>query len=349
MPLYIPSSASGVSSFNGQTGAVVHVNGLHNRIINPSGMIKQTAIGTQADGSVDFDQWYVLTQTGTVTSSQLTGVENGTPYMMRLTQAQAVAQRMGRIQHIEYNNTLDLRGQAMILSARVRMSASTTLRYAVVEWTGGLNAPTKDVVNDWTSGTFTTGNFFIATTTVITATGSTALTANTLTTVSLAATIGATANNIAVFFWTDSAQAQNVTLDIGKAQIEFGSTASPFAYRGVAEEILLCRRYCFKTYPLDTAPATVTNAGAVGGVAPGTVAQRPFITTLFPVTMPITPTVTYYSPVTGASGQMANLNAAADVAANTYDISSSGLTIYPSGTPALGDAVFAHFVVTGRI
>lgn len=344
------SGQAGVSSVNGLTGTITYLGDFHNRIVNPSGQINQTGVGTQADGSIEFDQWYVLTQTASVTSSQLTAVENSTPYMMRITQSQAAAQRFGRIQHLENLNSTDLRGQTVTLSARVRMSASTTLRYAIIEWTGTGDAVTKDVVLDWTSSTFTTSNFFIATTTTIAATGSTALTANTLTTVSLSATISGSATNVAVFFWTDSTQAQNVTFDVGKVQLEIGSAATALAYRGYVAEVMLCRRYCYKTYQVGTLPAAVTNDGAIGGVAPGTVAQRPFITVSFPVPMAsAAPSVTYYSPVTGTSGKMANISTSLDVDANTYNVSSSGVTSYPSGTPALGDAVFYHFVATARI
>lgn len=341
--------AAAVTSVNGLTGAVVYQAGMHNRAINPSGQIQQTAIGSQADGTADFDQWYVLTESNAVTSSVQNNVEDTTPYMMRITQANAAAQRFGRIQHIEKENCIDLRSQTVTLSARVRMSASTTLRYAIIEWTGTADSPTKDVVNNWASATFTTGNFFISTTTTITATGSTALTANTLTTVSLSGTIGSSANNVAVFFWTDSTQAQNVTLDIGKVQLEVGSVATPLARRSFGDDLRLCQRYCCKTYDQGVLPAAVTNAGIIGGQAPGTVASRPFVSWSFPVVMNRVPTVTYYSPVTGTFGQLANLNTSADVAANSYVIGMASLTFFPTGTPAVGEAIIAHIVALARV
>ncbi len=220
--------------------------GMTNRLINPNGQIWQRANSGAAaitDITYAFDRWYGMTQTAGVTASQLANVENGTPYMMRLSQANASAQRFGIAQVIENANSIDLRGKAVVLSARVRMSASTTLRYAVIEWTGTADTVTKDFVNDWTSGTFTPGNFFTSAGTTITATGSIALTANTLATISLTGTIGNSANNVAVMFWTDSTQAQNVTLDIGKVQLEIGTAATALAVRSASQEMLDCKRY----------------------------------------------------------------------------------------------------------
>ncbi len=222
--------------------------GFRNRVINPSGQIWQTSPTTSiADVVYDFDQWITLTQTNPITASQQTNVESGTPYMMRSLQANASAQRFGRIQWLEAANVLDLRGQTVTLSARVRMSASTTLRYSVIEWTGTADSPVLDVVNDWTSGTFTTGNFFKATTTTIAGASSTALTANTAASVSLTCAVSASANNVALMFWTYSTQAQNVTLDIGKVQLEIGSSATPLAFRSIQDELNLALRY-FKRF-----------------------------------------------------------------------------------------------------
>lgn len=228
-------------------GGVGGAFGFRNRVINPSGQINQAGTGTAADGTYWFDQWVQLNQSNPVTPSQLTNVENGTPFMMRTTQSNASAQRFGILQPIESANCIDLRGQTVTLSARVGCSASTTLRYAIVEWTGTANSVTKDVVNDWTSGTFTTGNFFISTTTTIVATGSTALTANTLATISLSGTVSGSMNNLHVFFWTDSTQTQNVTLDIGKVQLEAAAAATPLAVRSIQEERNLAYRYFYVT------------------------------------------------------------------------------------------------------
>lgn len=261
------TAASGVTSIASNTGAFSLAGGLtnsgnqiqidgafgfRNRLINPSGAIWQRANSGAAavtDGTYAFDRWYGLTQTAGVTASQVANAEDGTPFMMRLSQANASAQRFGLAQVIESANCIDMRGQRVALSARVRMSAATTLRYAIVEWSGTADAPTKDFVLSWTNTTFTAGNFFTTTSTVVTATGSVALAANTLTSISLLAQLSSTGNNVAVMFWTDSAQAQNVTLDIGKVQLEQSISVTSLAYRSRSDEEALCKRYFYSGIP----------------------------------------------------------------------------------------------------
>jgi hypothetical protein len=207
-----------------------------NQLINGCMRFNQRGASSNADNTYGMDRWKILTQTGTVAVSQVTDQEDGTPHVMRITQSQASAQRFGVLQIIEGASTRHNRGQPVTLSARVRCSNSTTLRYAIIEWTGTANSVTSDFVNDWTSSTFTAGNFFTSTSTTITATGSTALTANTFTDISLTGTVGSSVLNLVVFFWTDSTQAQNSTLDIGRAQLESGSAATPFERRPYAFE-----------------------------------------------------------------------------------------------------------------
>ncbi|RTL49776.1 MAG: DUF2793 domain-containing protein [Bradyrhizobiaceae bacterium] len=240
-----------------------------NRIINPFGAIWQrnnngaAAIG---DAAYAFDQWYALRQTSNLTASRVSTPENGTPSMMRLSQPSGTAQRFGIAQAIESANIIDARGQSVTLSARVRMSAATTLRYAILEWTGTADSPTKDVVNNWTSTTYTAGNFFISTSTTLVAAGSTALSANTLTSISLSGTVSSSMNNLIVLFWTDSAQAQNVTFDIGKAQLELAAGATSLSARSTQEEIILCQRY-FSVSPSYSGGwgANTTNATFTAG------------------------------------------------------------------------------------
>ena len=263
--------------------------GFHNRLINPNGQIWQrlnNGAGAVTDGAYAFDRWYGLTQSAGITASQVTNAENGTPYMMRLSQANATAQRFGIAQAIESANIIDVRGKSVTISARVRMSAATTLRYAIVEWTGTADAITKDVVNSWTSGTFTAGNFFTSTSTTVTANDSVALSANTLTSISLTGTVSGSMNNLIVFFWTDSTQAQNVTLDIGKVQLELGSSATALAFRSISEELALAYRYYAGNSGNNNASFYVFNSSnAVGFYS-------------YPATMRVTPTVTVFSSAT---------------------------------------------------
>ena len=282
------------------------LSGVRNRLINGFMRIWQvqnTGAAAATDGVYSFDGWYHLNQTAGVTVSRLSDVENTTPSMMRVTQANAAAQRFGIAQVIEGKDCRYLRGQAVTLSARVRCSNSTTLRYAILEWTSTEDSVTKDCVNDWTSATYTAGNFFLAANYTITGTGSIALTANTLTNITaLTVTLGSSLNNVVVFFWTDSTQAQNSTLDFGKIQLEAGSSATVFERLPLDTEVARCERFYWKTYDLDTAPGSVTFQGALGG--PATQSDRLKSTFMFRNRLRGIPTITIYDPDgTGAANK----------------------------------------------
>lgn len=217
-----------------------------NLLINGSGEVNQRADSSAlADGTYGHDRWYRLTQSNNIAVSNLTDVEDGTPYMMRLTQSNATPQRMGYAQIIEGKNCKHLRGQTVAFRVgRIRQSTSADVRYAILEWTGTEDSVTSDVVNDWTSGTYTAGNFFLGSNLTVSAVAEQALTANTLTTGStVTATLGSSFNNLIVFVWTESTVAQNVTLDIGKAQLEVGSVATPYEVLPWGEILVLCQRY----------------------------------------------------------------------------------------------------------
>lgn len=317
---------SGLASIN--TGPLA---GFRNRIINGCMRVNQRGAATNADDTYALDRWNILTQTGTVAVTQQTLIENGWPTASRITQSQASAQRFGISQILEAQNCQDLRGKAVTLSARVRMSATTTLRYAILEWTGTADSVTSDVVSDWTSGTFTAGNFFLGSSLTITATGSTALTANTAASVSLTGTLGSSLNNLIVLFWTDSTQAQNVTMDVGKVQLEQGSTATPFENWSADANLAMCQRFYYRASNLS---------GAIGspfGIGLCTASTSATGLIIFPVTMRIAPsaleqsgTASHYRLVAGSGGTtcsaVPDFSAATPAVARINYTVASGLT-----------------------
>lgn len=86
-------------------------------------------------------------------------------------------------------------------------------------------------------------------------------------------TIGTTANTSAIrlLLWvsagstfnarTGSIGIQNNTFDFWGVQVERGSSATPFEQRLIGAELVLCRRYYEKSYPIPTAPGTNTGDG----------------------------------------------------------------------------------------
>lgn len=260
--------AGAVSSVNGLTGAViVPTGGFLNRLINGNGAINQRGATSQADDTYGWDRHYVLTQTAAIGVSSLSDVSNGLPSLMRLTQSQVTAQRMGVAQIVESVNCKDLRGQAVTLLGKLRCSASQAIRYAILEWTGTADAPVSDVVNSWTNGTFTAGQFFNSTTLTVTQVGTITPSAATVTDFLLTTTLGSSVNNVIVLIWTEGTAAQNVTLDVAWEFLKGNNTGKtyPVEVRSRGQEIDLCKRYwqLLKALPTLTAFSTTAVIGPI--------------------------------------------------------------------------------------
>lgn len=263
-PLVLPAGASGSQAIGADEA--------HTRadevILNGGFSVAQETLGSRADDAYGHDGWIVLTQTGAIAPSTLADAENGMPTMARLTQSQAAAQRMGYLQVIEGQRCRHLRGQQVTFRFnRMRLSASANVRIAVLEWTGTEDAVTSDVVADWTSASYTAGGFFNATTLTVSGVTSQALTAATMADgASLTVTLGSTFNNLMVFAWVEAAAAQNVTLDLGKAQIDIGAAARPFRHYHRSRVLMDCSRH---VVPLENKrpPGQAFSASAVTSIS----------------------------------------------------------------------------------
>ena len=292
--------------------ALADCRGIKNRLINGAFSINQAGLTTAADAVYHLDQWYTLTETGSVTIAQQADQENGQPNSLRMTQPDVTAKRMGSAQPIESISCRDLRGQTVALRARIRCSSSQAIRWAVVEWTGTADAITKDVVSSWTNATFTTGNFFIATTTTIAATGSVTPAANTWTDLLASATISSSANNLIVFIWSEGTLSQNATLDLGLVQLAQGAQ-TPFEVRPVGLELALAQRYYNQAALIGL---------LIGGNA-GTGATL-YFEIIFPIVMRAAPTVLYPAPSYTNSSSLASNASSEKSARASLVITSSG-------------------------
>jgi hypothetical protein len=84
-------------------------------------------------------------------------------------------------------------------------------------------------------------------------------------------------------------------------QLEVGTAATPFERRDYGRELVMCQRYCQKSYPTGTAPGTTSIGGyaANGGLANGTFNCRSSIR--FAAEMRVAPTLSYWDYVGNAS------------------------------------------------
>jgi hypothetical protein len=81
------------------------------------------------------------------------------------------------------------------------------------------------------------------------------------------------------------------------------------AGRTIQQELAMCQRYYTKTFDLGTAPGTATNTGGIFYSNTLTTAR---VGGSFSVRMRATPTLTFYSPGTGSSGNVRDDTAGAD-------------------------------------
>lgn len=267
----------------------------------------QRGAASRADGTYGFDRSVVLCESGSLTLSQLAQPTDGIPFAMRMLQPDAVAKRLGTVQIVEAKNCLAYRGKQLVFVPKVRCSVATTVRVALVAWTGAADSPTRDVVNNWSSTTYTAGNFFVASTSTI-AVGAVAVAPTIWTDVPVSSAsaggvvVPSTLNNLYMVVWTDTAQAQNVTLDMSVMRCGQGTSTPLWTPPDVQQELARCQRYYCKTFDQGVAP--VQNLGnargavlltALASAGAGFRAQW-----VYPVEMRVPPGITTFNPFAAA-------------------------------------------------
>jgi hypothetical protein len=129
-------------------------------------------------------------------------------------------------------------------------------------------------------------------------------------------------------------------------QLELGENASDFEHRSFGEELSLCQRYFCKSFDTGVTPGTAAAGGAIRGVR----GDGSFITNLFfPQEMRAAPTVTMYSPTTGASGKVRNLSGSGSdeaSAAFSQGTRNAGFTFTSTSTEV---CVNAHFTAEAEL
>jgi hypothetical protein len=314
-----------------------------NHLINGGfNFFQRQAPGTataRSDDTYGPDRWYVLTQTAAVNVERSTG-DTASLHAAKITQNQAGAQRCGLAQIVEGVNSRPFRSRSVRFQARIKCSASQAIRVAVLEWTGTADAATSDVVSDWTSGTYTTSNFFIATTTTVVGVAAVTPGAATWTDLAVVGNVSSSCNNLIVFVWTEGTAAQNVTLEVTEAGLYDGTAPRPWLPRSTSEEFLLCQRYFQKSYSADQNPGTNVLEGARALQLNGLVSADYWIQSVALQTpMRAAPTITLYD-VDNASitaGKVSYVIAGSFVANNagTADlIGTNGCRVYTDNATA---------------
>lgn len=115
---------------------------------------------------------------------------------------------------------------------------------------------------------------------------------------------------------------------VASVQLEVGNEATDFEYRSFAEELAMCQRYFEKSYNEDVDPGTITTAGQTTFRGTGSHTATYGKGERFAVTKRSNPTMTMYSPTTGASGNIRNTTPAVNADLSVTGISGIGDTGY---------------------
>jgi hypothetical protein len=222
---------------------------LKNRLLNGSFNIAQRGTsfvsGANDDDTYNLDRWYVLSDgNDAVDITQTTTVPTGAKYSIGL-DVETVNKKFGIAQIIENVNCYDAIGGNVTLSFQAKVSATTKLdnvKCAIVAWSGTADTVTSDIISAWeaegTNPTLIANATYENTPANLNVTTSWA-------TYSVTANVDtASTANIIVFIWSDVTDTTaGDFLHITNAQLEVGTSATPFERRLYNQELANCQRY----------------------------------------------------------------------------------------------------------
>ena len=299
-------NAAGIPAFSSVAVADLAANtlqGSRNLAFNGNFGINQRAGTYTADNAYTMDRWrMLLASAGCATASQSTTSPPARSKTFGLLTVTATNnKKFGFFQPFEGVDVYALRGLNVTLSAQMKVNSVAAghiqdVRMAILEWTGTEDAISATPISNW--GTDSAGiNAYTAgwaqknTPANLSVTASWAQYSVTTSTV-----IGATATNLGLFVWNDDMGTTAAdTLSVGEVQLEIGSTATAFHWRGYGMELARCQRYCW-TMPIQ-----------VSSWQFGIKNQTTFIDAIFrpPVTMRAIPTITHNISAWDATGSPA--------------------------------------------
>ena len=249
------------------------------------------------DDNYGLDRWNCLSEYLVEAIQRATGTN--ARYACFVKNNAGSSKRVGISQILEANDSIQLRSRPVTFKARVKCDETKNLRMAVLEWTGTADSVTSDVVNSWSNGTFTAGNFFNSTTLTVTGTQQIACTANTWTSGTLTVTLGSSVNNVIVMIFTEDQLSDTKGFYVECPQLNDGSTAGDWIPRPYAEELLICQRYCYSVAGSRFNGVLLDNTDIVGTY------------TRTPVPMRATPTMSVQGSPTWTAGSPGSTQVAA--------------------------------------
>jgi hypothetical protein len=159
-------------------------------------------------------------------------------------------------------------------------------------------------------------------------------------------------NELAIYFSNTpvGTAGANDYFEITGIQVEQGLTVTPFSRAGgtYQNELAACQRYYQKTYSQGTNPGVTLRQGAIG-IIPAGVGGEGMGHHPFPVVMRTTPSYTFYSTNTGASGNIYNASANADVSIGAPNQINDSSYIGFNGGYTTGSIYYWHHTLSAEL
>ena len=247
-------------------------------------------------------------------------------------------------QILEGQHTVPLRGKTVIYQVKMKASTAKTIRMAILELQSGGTMDTipGTFVSAWNvDGTDPTLGANLA---VITGAESKDVTTS-WQNFTVSVTVPSTSKNLICAVWANADFSAADELNLAEAGLFLGATQLSWTPRNITQELLLCQRYYWKSFDIDTLPAQ--NAGLtatlrfIAGKAGATSQYGTFILPVRQRTS--TPTVTSYNPA-AANAQVRDGTAAADCSSTSVGVENQTLFLNCTGnaSTAVGNRLHVH-------
>lgn len=315
-----------------------------NILINADGKINQQVISSVSSLNYGHDCWYAITNSGNVNVSTIDDISNGIPKIIQIQQPDSVSKYIGYIQPIDSDICKILRGKNVTISGVGKYSLSNNIRWAIIEWVGPVDSITRNLVNVWSSTSYTPGNFFISSNIIVNTVIRESFSANILknltnTTIQL----GSTFNNLFLFYWTETPVAQNTTLQI-RFKIEVDTLASSWLDVPFNETLEICKKYYNKTFSYNIGPNN--NVGDKGSALYYTTSNNNTnkfnLSWKFPVLMKKIPIINLYNPSSGTINLPSRVDNTTTLSVIVSNITNTGMLIETSTNPAQSITYYVH-------
>lgn len=332
------TGAAGATGPTGPAGATgITRPGFVNRIINGDFGIDQRneaaaqTLTAAATVAYTVDRWYAGCSGANITGQKAIGTgQNASAY-----QFTGAASNTGLVfgQRIESNNISDLINQQVTVQVWLSSTTITTVTWKTFFANTTDAWGTKAASGSGTETQVDTGTIAITTTPTL----------YTFTT-----NLGSGANKGVDLEFSCGALTATNTLLFQAVQMEFGTTANPFERNDITTRLVRCQRYFEKSYSQGTAPGTAAATAGQTGRVIVTASGGFFCGVSHSVVKRAIPTITVFSPATGASGKARDISAVADVTCAASDIGHTGHGYNVSGFSASAAAAL-HYTANAEL